>query len=600
MSTRPTTTRDAVAQLVALGLAVCKPDPVEKKPTYPRWGCRSLAAADFAAGDQVGVIGGPLSDCGRPGHALVIVDLDAPEAVARADGHLPPTPLEDGRPGKPRSHRYYLVPVATVPPWGQSAAEQAAAAARERCGHPGPFLKHFRSRETGAGVLDFIGTGGQVVCPPSAHPSGERRAWSGGAPVPPAVVPFPELWRAACELASACGAEVPDVVPRQPVLRVPAAVRADVTSRAAKYLARMPAAVAGQNGHGALFTAARAMAYGFDLGADEAFQLLRSDYNPRCQPAWSDRELRHKAEDADRVPFDKPRGHLRDAQMPDRNGTYAATPHPQTGSPAVPAQAPPRVPPAPVPAYAPFPVAALPPVLRAFVEEVAGSVGCDPAFAALPALTLTGAAAGAAVVVSPKRKYAEPPCLWACTVGDSGTGKSPGMRPVEGMAYAIDRRMKDEHAAAFRQYQADLESWSASGAGPDRKPAKPGREYFAVSDATIERLCEMLGGSPRGLVLVRDELDGWFGSLTRYKTKGGSDVPSWLSIFEAGPIRVNRRTGEPRDVEADRGFVAVCGGIQPDVLRAALADPTRVASGFAARILFAYPRRRAPGGRTRS
>src|SRR5262249_54856422 len=31
---------------------------------------------------------------------------------------------------------------------------------------------------------------------------------------------------------------------------------------------------------------------------------------PRCEPPWSERELRHKCHDADTLPFDKPRGWL--------------------------------------------------------------------------------------------------------------------------------------------------------------------------------------------------------------------------------------------------------------------------------------------------
>jgi len=46
---------------------------------------RSKEAGDFEPGDMIGVIAGPLSDANRPGHALVIIDLDAPEAVEQAD-----------------------------------------------------------------------------------------------------------------------------------------------------------------------------------------------------------------------------------------------------------------------------------------------------------------------------------------------------------------------------------------------------------------------------------------------------------------------------------------------------------------------------------
>lgn len=248
-----------------------------------------------------------------------------------------------------------------------------------------------------------------------------------------------------------------------------------------------------------------------------------------------------------------------------------------------------------VPPYQPFPVEALPPALREFVEETAIAVGCDPAFAALPALTLVGAAAGAAVVVSPKRKFREPPALWCCVVADSGTGKSPALKPFADLAFAIDRRMRATYVAELSRYEGGLKAWKDANGDPDDKPAKPVREHFAVIDTTIERLAEMLGDSTRGLFLLRDELGGWFGSFTRYKGKGGgSDVPNWLSLFDAGPIRVHRRTGEPRDIEVDRGFISVCGGIQSEILRFHLNDPEYVASGLASRIMFAMPPKACP------
>ena len=257
---------------------------------------------------------------------------------------------------------------------------------------------------------------------------------------------------------------------------------------------------------------------------------------------------------------------------------------------------PPPAPPPPVPAYRPFPVHALPPVLREFVVEVAHSVDCDPAFAALPALVVAGAAVGSALVVRPKRGYEQPPLLWLCTVGDSGTGKSPALKPAADRAFCIDRMLKEAFQAALRKYKADLEAWEAAeNPDPDAKPARPVRERFAVIDATIERLTVESTTSPRGLVVVRDELDGWFGGFARYKGKaGGSDVPNWLSMYEAGPVRYMRRTGEPREVEADRAFVAVCGGIQPDILKATLSDPAFLASGMAARLGFAMPPKACP------
>jgi hypothetical protein len=84
----------------------------------------------------------------------------------------------------------------------------------------------------------------------------------------------------------------------------------DVQARAIAYLEKCPAAVSGQNGHDQTFEVARAVVYGFDLGAETGFDLLRRHYNPRCMPPWSETELRHKCLDADTKPFDKPRGYV--------------------------------------------------------------------------------------------------------------------------------------------------------------------------------------------------------------------------------------------------------------------------------------------------
>ena len=77
----------------------------------------------------------------------------------------------------------------------------------------------------------------------------------------------------------------------------PRGAEGDPLARARRYVARCPAAVSGQGGHGRTFAVARRLA-SFGLSAEEIFAVLRDDYNPRCRPPWTDRELRHKAEDA--------------------------------------------------------------------------------------------------------------------------------------------------------------------------------------------------------------------------------------------------------------------------------------------------------------
>jgi len=66
-----------------------------------------------------------------------------------------------------------------------------------------------------------------------------------------------------------------------------------VYGRAKAYLAKMPYAVSGQDGHGRTYHAACVLCQGFELREDEAMQLL-SEWNVYCEPPWSERELSHK------------------------------------------------------------------------------------------------------------------------------------------------------------------------------------------------------------------------------------------------------------------------------------------------------------------
>lgn len=87
-----------------------------------------------------------------------------------------------------------------------------------------------------------------------------------------------------------------------------------VIERARKYLAKLPPAVSGSNGHGATFHAACVLVKGFELPTADALSLLE-EYNDRCDPPWSEHELRHKIDDAAKASGSS--GYLRNAK-PDR------------------------------------------------------------------------------------------------------------------------------------------------------------------------------------------------------------------------------------------------------------------------------------------
>ena len=71
------------------------------------------------------------------------------------------------------------------------------------------------------------------------------------------------------------------------------------TERARVYLAGVPPAVAGHHGDLRTFQTCCRIVRGFALDDDEAFAAL-ADWNTRCQPPWTERELREKIRSARR------------------------------------------------------------------------------------------------------------------------------------------------------------------------------------------------------------------------------------------------------------------------------------------------------------
>lgn len=147
-----------------------------------------------------------------------------------------------------------------------------------------------------AGHLDFLGDGRQSVAPPSLHHTGVCYRWTVGGPgsdmplaeAPPALV------------ARVLEGGRPS---RRPGVCVPSAPRATPAgdrqfSRARAYLAKCQPAVSGQGGHDQTFKVADKLVNGFGLAVDAALSLLMEDWNGRCDPPWSEKDLLHKLQDA--------------------------------------------------------------------------------------------------------------------------------------------------------------------------------------------------------------------------------------------------------------------------------------------------------------
>lgn len=239
-------------------------------------------------------------------------------------------------------------------------------------------------------------------------------------------------------------------------------------------------------------------------------------------------------------------------------------------------------------AYQSFPVDALPEPARAYLQESAETLGCDPGYIALPMLSAIAGAVGNSRCIQLKRGWTEPAVIWSAIIGESGTMKSPAfniaLKPVE----QKQQKALKQYQFDMAEYKEDLNKCEEGQTQPDR----PTCQRLIVDNTTIEALGELLESSPKGLLLARDELAGWLGSFNAYKSgKSGSDEAGWLSMFRAERVFVDRKTGDKKLIYIPRAAVSITGGIQPGILQRGFTQEHRE-SGLLARFLLAMPPRK--------
>ena len=194
------------------------------------------------------------------GHGFWVLDVDGAEGVASLaaleteHGALPPSLRV--RTGSGGWHYYFRLPEGQRLP----------------------------SRTRFAPGLDTRAQGGQIVAPPSRHASGERYQVFLLAP----LLDAPPWLLARVDPASA---------PATPSAPTPESRTLPALERARRYLARLPPAVAGQGGDAQTYRAACVLVIDFGLDDADALTLLR-EWNARCQPPWTEADLRTKLRNA--------------------------------------------------------------------------------------------------------------------------------------------------------------------------------------------------------------------------------------------------------------------------------------------------------------
>jgi putative DNA primase/helicase len=153
-----------------------------------------------------------------------------------------------------------------------------------------------------AAGCDLRTTGGYIVVSPSNHRSGKKYEWDAAHhPDEVRAAEYP-AWLVEVLTAYAARKDGAAAPPKDPPEQPPA-----VVERARRYLCQIDGAVSGQRGHNTTFRAACKVVRGFALNYEQGMTVLR-EWNARCSPPWSEKELAHKVTDA--LKATGPWGHL--------------------------------------------------------------------------------------------------------------------------------------------------------------------------------------------------------------------------------------------------------------------------------------------------
>jgi putative DNA primase/helicase len=211
---------------------------------------------------------------------------------------------------------------------------------------------------------------------------------------------------------------------------------------------------------------------------------------------------------------------------------------------------------------------------------------CPPDFPAVGVMVMISGLVGRRISVCPKRldDWRVTPNLWGFVVGRPGSMKTPALEEVLRPLQAAQLREMAVYEAAMMDFKAETyvreqrervrkdRIKAAVKKNDDREAEAIAHEVVAaeadepvcvrylVNDATVEKLGEIMAHNPLGLVLYRDELNGFFRTLARQGHE--NDRAFYLESWNGDGSYVYDRIGRGT-ICIPSVCLAVLGSIQP-------------------------------------
>jgi hypothetical protein len=179
------------------------------------------------------------------------------------------------------------------------------------------------------------------------------------------------------------------------------------------------------------------------------------------------------------------------------------------------------------------------------------------------------------VGLSLTKSFVVPNVVWSILIQRSGGGKSRAVEAVcpqieewENQAtekYKEERKIYDEK---IKRLERNKKGLVGVGGLAEEEPRKPTKRKYLIQTSTPEGIINRLAEqTEEGVVLVRDEIKGLFGSLSKYGRPGGSgEVEALLELWNGGRVIVDRVKLEDCLITGKTRF-SLAGGIQPGKLK---------------------------------
>lgn len=232
----------------------------------------------------------------------------------------------------------------------------------------------------------------------------------------------------------------------------------------------------------------------------------------------------------------------------------------------------------------------LPDSFRPLVADVAERMQVPMDYPAVVMVLCLAGAVNRRAMIQPKANdtgWVIVPNLWGGIIAPPGFMKSPviaaATRPLNQIQAEWRREHEEdmaEYARAKEEYELRRAAWkeqfkAASKKGnaaperPEDEPEVPKLRRLVVNDATFEALHQTMSENPAGILVIRDELTGWWSQLDRAGREGERAfcLQAWNGDTGHTIDRIGRGT-----IHVEACCMSMLGGIQPGRLRSYLVD----------------------------